>query len=425
MIAMVLLLSGCTQSSESPPDDEIVLAQSQAQRAPDPNVPDADMHELVAGNSVFAFDLYHQVKAEEENLFFSPYSISTALAMTYAGAREETAKQMADTLHFSLLQEQLHPAFNALDLTVTPNNENTETETEEDFTLNIANSLWGQQDYPFHAEFLDLLAENYGAGLRLLDFVNAPEPARQTINDWVSEQTEDKIKDLIPEGAITIYTRLVLANAIYFNASWLHPFDEAGTQDMPFNLLDGTQTNVPMMTMSEPAHLPYVQGSGYQAVELPYMGERASMIIIMPDAGKFTEFETALDAGQVEAILTNLEYKSVALNLPKFSYEMTLSLKETLEEMGMQNAVDCGLADFSGMAKIPPNLCISDVFHKAFVAVDEAGTEAAAATVVIIGIESVPMVDVNLTADRPFIFLIRDTQTGSILFLGRVLNPVQ
>ncbi len=440
VVTLALLLAGCTspnapdvtqqapspsvpdttQQTPSPsaPDAGVTPVQSQSQRVSSPDVPDDDLQSLVAGNNAFAFDLYHALQAETDNLFFSPYSVSTALAMTYAGAREETARQMADTLHFDLPQERLHPAFNALDLAVAQG-------SEDDFRLNVANSLWGQEGYAFLPEFLDLLAENYGAGMRLLDFVQAPEPARITINDWVSEQTEDRIKDLIPKDAITSDTRLVLANAIYFDALWLHPFDQALTRDGTFNLLDGSQVNAQMMGASDPMNLFYAQGTGYQAVDLPYVGDRASMTIIVPDAGNFDDFEAALDAEQLETIVASLEPKSVALTLPKFSYELSVSMKKTLGDMGMPDAVTCEIADFSGMDGVPHNLCITDVFHKAFVAVDEAGTEAAAATAVIVGIESAPMIDVQLTVDRPFIFLIRDTGTGSILFLGRVLAPVE
>lgn len=417
-LALALSLVACT------PGAEIGVAQSQVQRVSLPNVPDADSRELVAGNNAFAFDLYHVVQGEKENIFFSPYSISTALAMTYVGARGDTERQMADVFHFTLPQEQLHPAFNALDLAVVHGGGDAQPSVEEDFTLNVANSLWGQQGYSFLPDFLDLLAENYGAGLRLVDFTSAPEPARLAINEWVSDQTEERIKDLIPQGAITDLTRLVLANAIYFDAKWLHSFDMAHTRDGVFNLLDGRQVSVPMMSMSDPADLLYAQGLGYQAVELPYRGGRAAMTIIVPDSGSFVGLESTLSADQIDAILANMEYASVALTLPKFSYEQSISMAKTLADMGMPDAIDPKRADFSGMDGTQ-DLYITDVFHKAFVAVDEAGTEAAAATAVIIGIESAPVIDVELTVDRPFVFLIRDIETGSILFLGRVLNPAE
>ena len=411
-LALLLILTACVPGPGG--GGKVEVAQSQAERIAAPDVPAADLDALSAGDAAFAVDLYHAVRGEADNLFFSPYSISTALAMTYAGARGETAQQMAETLHFTLPAERLHPAFNALAL---------ELAGGEDFVLNVVNSLWGQQGYTFLPEFLDLLAENYGAGLRLLDFAAAPEPARVTINDWVSEQTEDKINDLIPQGGITSDTRLVLVNAIYFNADWLYPFDKDKTHDAPFTLLDGERVTVPMMDWEMPEHVPYTRGEGYQAVELPYVGGKTSLVLIVPDEGEFAAYEEALTAERLTSLLDDLSTKSVALTMPKFSYDQNLSLAKTLAEMGMPDAMDAARADFSGMDGTR-NLYIGNVFHKAFVAVDEAGTEAAAATAVVMMESAMPIDDaIKLTVDRPFIFLIRDTGTGALLFLGRVENP--
>ncbi len=417
-VIIVALLAGCNNSAT--PNANIGLAKSEAPRNLEPDIPAADTTELVAGNNAFAFDLYKELQSEESNLFFSPYSISVALAMTYAGARGETEQQMADTLRFTLSQNQLHPAFNSLDLRLTANEDQGKSDERTDFTLRIANSLWGQQGYPFLEEFLDLLARNYGAGMRLVDFMTAPEAARIAINDWVSDQTEEKIKDLIPQGAINTMTRLVLANAIYFYADWQRQFDPKATRDAAFTLLDEEQVTVPMM--SQLSGFPYTQGKGFQAVEMPYVGGKAAMTIIVPDSGEFTNFESSLTADQIDDIIANLERKQVKLSLPKFTYESKFSLAETLIEMGMPEAF--GNADFSGMDGTR-NLFISDVFHKAFVAVDEEGTEAAAATAVVMELSAIPMVDVTLTIDRPFIYLIRDTNSGSTLFMGRVLNPAE
>ncbi|MGD9098925.1 MAG: serpin family protein [Anaerolineae bacterium] len=403
-----------SQEQDQPQAQGPQVASSKVQRAMTPSVSPADLADLVDGNSAFAFDLYQALRGQKGNLFYSPYSISLALAMTYAGARGETARQMAETLRFGLAQERLHPAFNALDLKLTGPH-------TEGFELNIANSLWGQHDYVFLSAFLDTLAENYGAGLRLLDFVNAPEPSRQVINDWISQQTEEKIQDLIPAGGITPVTVLVLANAIYFNAEWLHPFAEDRTHDAPFYTLDGKQVTVPMMAMSEPQTLSYARGQGYKAVEMLYKGQEMSMLVVVPDEGQFEAFEAALDAAQVETIVSALAPNKVILRMPKFTYESEFGLAETLAGMGMPDAF--GKADFSGMDGTQ-NLFISDVFHKAFVAVDEAGTEAAAATAVVMSRLSLPEYDVELTVDRPFVFMIRDVETGAILFVGRVVNPV-
>jgi serpin B len=374
---------------------------------------------LVEGNSAFAFDLYQALREQEGNLFYSPHSISLALAMTYAGARNETAEQMADTLQFMLEQDKLHSAFNWLDAELAKRGEGAEGKDGKGFRLNIVNAIWGQKDYTFLSTFLDVLAENYGAGLRILDFINETEQSRVAINDWVSDQTEGRIKDLIPQGVITVATRLVLTNAIYFNAAWDHPFDEWMTADGPFYLLDGGQVNVPMMEQTE--SFGYTEGDGYQAVELQYDGNELSMVILLPEAGNFEAFEEGLQAQQVCDIISGLQPTGVALTMPRFEFDSEFSLKDTLAGMGMPVAFS-GAADFSGMTG-NPELFISDVVHKAFVAVDEAGTEAAAATGVIMPTAAPPEPTVEVTIDRPFIFLIRDIETGAILFVGRVLNP--
>jgi serpin B len=394
------------------------VARSEKPRATPPAGAEADLVELVAGNSAFAFDLYQAVRESEGNLFYSPYSISQALAMTYAGARGETKQQMADTLSFTLSDDRLHPAFNALDLDIAHRGEGAEARAEERFQLNIANALWGQQGFAFLSEFLDVLAQNYGAGLRILDFVTAPEESRVTINDWVSDQTAGKIPDLIPQGIIDDLTRLVLTNAIYFNAGWLFPFEPQDTQDGPFHLLDGGEVTVPMMKQGQ--ELSYAEGEGYQAVSLPYGMSGLSMVLLVPPAGQFGAFESSLSAERVDAIVKGLGRWSVTLSMPKFDFESSFDLGETLATMGMPDAFT-ELADFSGMTG-SRDLLIQAVVHKAFVSVDEEGTEAAAATAVVMGPTSVPE-HVDLTIDRPFIFLIRDYETGTVLFVGRVVNP--
>jgi serpin B len=339
-----------------------------------------------------------------------------ALAMTYAGAREETARQMASTLHFTLSRERLHPAFNALDLELAGRGEGLEEEQGDGFRLNVANSIWGQKDYTFLPEFLDVLALNYGAGLRLLDFVMFPERSRITINDWVSDQTEGRIEDLLPQGTITPLTRLVLTNAIYFKASWKTPFLEQLTRDGVFHTLNGRDVTVSMMSLD--TEFGYTRAPSCQAVELLYLGEQLSMVILVPDSGAFEEFEAALDAEQLRSLLRGLASTRVQLSMPKFQYEFTLPLKATLMGLGMEDPFS-EFADFSGMDG-SRRLFIHDVRHKAFIAVDEKGTEAAAATAVTVGVTSVPPA---VTIDRPFIFLIRDLPTGTVLFLGRVVDP--
>lgn len=417
-LMLILVLLGLTACAPNRPA-QAQVAQSDKPRVLSPAVAPSNLEELVAGNSAFAFDLYQAIRKQPGNLFYSPYSISVALAMTYAGARGETERQMAQVLHFALEQARLHPAFNALDQALASRGAGAKSKDGQPFRLRVANSLWGQAGYTFLPAFLDTLAENYGAGLRLVDFKGAPEDARKAINDWVSDRTEGRIRDLIPQGAIDTLTRLVLANAIYFNAAWMHTFEKSATQDGPFYLLDGSQVTVPMMRQNE--RFPYFAGKGVQAVELPYDGGEVSMVLLVPDRGAFSAFEEALSAQVVTDILARMEQISVNLAMPRFKYDATLSLADTLRAMGMPEAFSAN-ADFSGMDGTR-NLAITDVFHKAFVAVDEAGTEAAAATAVIIGLTAMPASPVDLTVDRPFIFLIRDIQTGAILFVGRVLNP--
>jgi serpin B len=414
----LVILAGCTYPSGGRPPG--LSAQSDKQRTTSPDVPASDQAELAGGNSAFAFDLYRLLRKEKEgNLFYSPYSISLALAMTYAGAHGETERQMADTLHYTLPQDQLHPAFNWLDLELAGRGEGAQGKDGEGFQLNIANALWGQEEYAFRPEFLDTLAVNYGAGMRLVDFTGDPEAARVAINNWASDQTEDRIKDLIPAGVIDELTRLVLTNAIYFNAAWAEPFEESQTQNGAFTLLDGSQVTVPMMHHT--ASYGYAVGKGYQAIDLPYDGREISMVILLPDEGTFDAFESSLDAEGVDAILNDLTYQEVALTLPKFEVESDFSLVEALAEMGMPIAFSTD-ADFSGMDGTR-RLCIGDVLHKSFITVDEAGTEAAAATAVEMKLTSAPMDPVSVSVDHPFIFLIRDIETDAVLFIGCVVNP--
>lgn len=414
MLTLLVGLGACGQATGGD------LIQSDEPRETAPDVSDSDLETLVEGNSDFAFNLYQQLKDKEGNLFYSPYSISLALAMTYGGARGETETQMADALSFILPQGKLHPAFNSLSLELDSRGEGAEGKDGEGFRLNIVNAIWGQLDYEFLSDFLDLLAVNYGAGLRVLDFINETEKSRVTINDWVADQTEGRIEDLIPAGAISPLTRLVLTNAIYFNAQWQHTFEAEMTHDGTFHLLDGSQVTVPMMNQEE--HFKYAEGDGYQAIELRYDGGELSMVILLPASGQFQAFEAALDAETVAGIIASLEHQEVELTMPKFEYESDFSLKEALSALGMPIAFSDSEADFSGMTDDPEGLFIADVIHKAFVSVDEEGTEAAAATAVIMDAAAAPMEVVEFTADRPFIFLIRDIETGAILFVGRTLD---
>jgi len=395
------------------------VLESQVQRELDPQVSDIDLADVVAGNNAFAIDFYRQASQEDGNLFFSPYSLSIALAMTYAGARGETEQQMVQALHFSLPQETIHQAFNALDLDLSSRASDVEDMADaQAFQLNIANALWGQSGYPFLGSFVDQLALNYGAGLRLVDFAQAAEEARLEINQWVEDQTQGKIKDLIPEGIPLEMTRLVLTNAIYFKADWQFPFMKEATSEQPFYLLDGEQTQVEMMAQSDPKPLPYLAGDGFQALEFPYVGDEVAMLLLVPDAGQFVEFEKSFDSERLDEIVGQLKEERVSLYMPKFSFTKEITANDVLDALGMKDAFQPGTADFSGMDGAR-DLFIQYVLHKAFVAVDEKGTEAAAATAVIVGKTAIMEPDVRLVIDRPFIFLIRDKVNGSILFVGR------
>lgn len=415
-LALFLLSAACG------PAPAVNVAQSTRPRLIAPGAPPNDLRSLVEGNNAFALALYQSLRSDDGNLIFSPFSISLALAMTYAGARGETEAQMAEALRFTMPQDRLHPAFNLLDLDLAKRGEAI-SKDEEPLQLNIANAVWAQQGHPFLQEYLDLMAMNYGAGIRLADFANQAEAVRREINDWVSERTEGKIEDLLPEGVLDALTRMVLVNAIYFKADWETQFDPDNTAEAPFYLLDGSQVQVEMMSNGFYG-MPYSRGDGYQAVELAYQGGTAAMDIIVPDEGRFSEFEAALDADALSTILNEMQPVSVDLSLPKFRFTSEFSLPEQLAALGMTDAFDPNRADFSGMDGAR-DLYISDVIHKAFVAVDEEGTEAAAATAVIIRETSAPLYDVTLTVDRPFIFVIRDLPSGQILFIGRVLNPAQ
>jgi len=422
LITAMLAMVSCTgvEEGERARAPGMALASEKPRVAP-ADIPDSDLSRLVEGNSAFAFDLYRFLAEREggENLFYSPYSISLALAMTYAGARGQTEAQMTEALRFRLAQEDLHAAFNALDQELAQRGEDAEGKDEEGFRLNIANAIWGQEDYEFLSSFLDVLAENYGAGLRILDFAEAPEASRVAINEWISEQTEGRIEDLVPEGAIDPLTRLVLTNAIYFNAAWANPFQERATRERPFTRLDGSEVPVPMMHQTTP--FLYAAGEDFQAVQLHYDGYDMSMVVVVPRQGDFEAFEESLDGGRMQAIIEELERREVALAMPKFEFDASFGLKEALSALGMPQAFT-GDADFSGMTG-SQDLFISEVLHEAFVSVDEEGTEAAAATAVIMPTSAMPEEPVELTIDHPFIFLIRDIQTGAVLFVGRVLDP--
>lgn len=411
---LVVGITGCNPAASAG------VVKSDKPRDTSPEVNTDTQSELVEGNNTFALKLYQSLTNQGENIFFSPYSISEALAMTFAGAAGDTEKAMADAMEFTLDQDKLHPVFNWLDLEFEKRGQGAEGKDGEGFRLRIANSIWGQKDFKFLSPFLDVLAINYSAGLRTVDFIKDTEKSRITINDWVEEQTENRIKDLIPQGGVNQMTRMVLTNAIYFNAAWLNPFKEEMTYNGTFTKINGNTISVPLM--KQIGSMRYTEGDEYQAVELQYDGRELSMVVILPKDGEFSNFESSLDGANLQRIIGQLRTYSVTLTLPKFEYESSFSLKDALSRLGMSVAFSDG-ADFSGMDG-KKDLFIQDVLHKAFVSVDEAGTEAAAATAVMVGTTSMPE-SATITINQPFIYLIRDNATGSIIFLGRVMDPTK
>lgn len=418
---VAVVLVSCTskttpeQDGPPPPGQEVASSLSR-DTAPDTTA--EELAQLTGDNAAFGWELYREIAQDGENLFFSPHSISVALAMTWAGARGNTETEMANALHFSLGQERLHPAFNALDLELATRAEASGANPPLPFRLNVTNALFGQVDFAFLDLFLDTLALNYGAGMRLMDFVNEAEESRVAINAWVADKTGNRIEELIPQGVVDSATRLVLVNAIYFTASWAEPFDEANTTDDPFTLLDGTEITAP--TMHASALTVYADGPNYRAAELSYDGQQLAMLLIVPDERQFAAVESSLSASTVRQIRDELKGHQVDFALPKFSFRSQVPAKVPLMSLGMVDAFG-GAADLSGMNGTG-GLFIQDVVHEAFIAIDEKGTEAAAATAVVVGETSAPPA-ATLTVDRPFMFAIIDRPTGATLFIGRVVDP--
>ena len=379
-----------------------------------PEAKPAHISALVSGNNAFALSLYAQLDAGEENLFFSPASISSALAMTYAGARGETAEQMAKVLHFQ--PATVHSAFAALlgDLAA-KGQDNGEV-------LTIANALWGQEGYPFRPAFVELASKNYHAGQESLDFADHPEQARLTINAWIEKETRDKIADMLAPGVITPDTRLVLTNAVYFKGAWSHTFAKNATRDEQFWRHGREAITVPLMHQKHGYR--YAEAPGLQVLELPYRKHLSLLIVLPRDRGGLGELEKSLSAERIEQWLGKMKTTEVDLWLPRFKVTAAMNLKRRLSQLGMPLAF-LDDADFSGISD-KEGLRISDVVHKAYVDINEEGTEAAASTAVMITPTMArmnPHPPVVFRADHPFLFMIRDPDTASILFLGRLTDP--
>jgi serpin B len=404
-------------------ENGVRLVQAEVPRQEPQGVGDPDVDRLVQGLNTLGVDLYKITsQSGEENLIFSPYSIALAFSMAYGGAMGQTEAQMMKTLGY-LPQTEQHPTFNALDQYLAALGESPEGQSQanddqgEAFQLDVANAVWGQAGFPFKDAYLQTLAEYYGAGLREVDFAQNPEAARERINQWVAEQTKDKIKDLAPQGSINASTRLVLANAIYFKAAWLYPFMESVTRQEDFTLLDRSQVEADMMHGG--GRFPYSQGDGYQALQIPYTGDKVDLLVVLPDEGLFGAIEDQLSVEFLERVRDEMETHDVSLAMPRFDFDSEIDLVRAFQAMGMTDPFS-GEADFSGMVE-GGGLSISAAQHKGTIKVDEIGTEASAATMIAVGVSAIQRAEVTL--DRPFIFAIVERETGSILFLGRVVNP--
>lgn len=421
--ALTVLASLVVVACGAGTNEPFEIAKSGLARDTAPNATAAEVGQLASDNAAFAVDMYKQATAAAGagDVFFSPYSISSALAMSYAGARNATANEMAAAMRFSLPDARLHTAFNAVDLALAQRGQGAKAADGKAFRLNVVNSTFSQKNYPIEKPFLDTLALDYGAGVRLCDFERQPEPARKMINQWVSDKTENRINDLLQPGSIGSDTRLVLVNAIYFNGAWLHPFQPEQTATGAFHKLDGSTSSVPLMHQTE--SFGYMADDLVQAVELPYDGGQVSMVVVLP-RGDFKSFESSFTSARAQSIFAGLQQREVRVSLPKFEIKgATVSLKPALQALGMKQAFT-GDADFSGIVKPSvERIFIGDVLHQAFVKVDEKGTEAAAATAVVFKAGSAPVEVPSFVADKPFMFFVRDVPTGSVLFAGRVAAP--
>jgi serpin B len=374
-----------------------------------------DQAQAVRGSNQFAADLYARLCTQPGNLFFSPESISTAFAMTYAGAAGETAAQTARVFHFTLPPDRLHPAMGALLRQMNA--------AHSGYELHVADALWAQQDENFRKSFLSLVQSDYAAGFHQVDFRSSPDSVRNGINQWIEKQTNDKIKDMLGPGTVTPMTRLVLTNAIYFKGSWVDPFQQRNTRPDAFHLTRSQSVQAPFMHRS--GGYQYLDGGTFQAIELPYQGNDLSMVILLPrQIDGLPALEQSFTAAALDRWLQRFQFaEKINLSLPRFTMTQEFELSQTLAAMGMPQAFSA-LANFSAMS---PNsgLKISAAIHKAFVDVNETGTEAAAATSTMITATAMRMMapPIVFNADHPFLFLIRDRKSGSILFLGRVVDP--
>ncbi len=400
-----ILFAGCLNDNNGVENDDI--------GSPD-DTAEGDASLIADACNRFALDLYMSLLGDDPdgNLFISPWSIHTALSMTYEGARSTTADEMREVLHLWDNDTSRRDSYCKMSDRI--------KEEDSEFDLYTANAIWPQEGFPFGEDFLGIIGNTYGSGVESVDYENDHEAARETINEWAMERTKDKIDELLPPGSVDPLTRLVLTNAIYFKGKWILPFDPDSTRDTDFRLADGSRIDVPMMSMGhEDAHFKYTETKDLQAIELPYDGSEISMTIILPKENDLGSLGEKLDIDMISDITDDLNERDVDLFLPRFEMTRESSLVTHLDDLGMVSAFGTD-ADFSGMCDTP--LFISEVRHKAFIEVNEEGTEAAAATGVVMTLSADPSWS-TFRADHPFIFLIRHRDTGNILFMGKVMDP--
>lgn len=425
-LAALFLLSACVPITSEPepttnlPVEEIEMLSGKVDYNPNPQYTPEQAASLAAANNQFAFDLYQQLKSGQGNLLYSPYSLFQALTMVYGGARGDTAAQIRDVLHYPLSDEELHRVSNALNLALS-SGEKDSNQNNSAFTLQIANALWAMQNGHIEESYLDLLSENYSAGMRTVDFAQSQEAA-DLINRWAQENTNDKIKEIANPDMFNANTRLALTNAVYFKGAWRFPFMEADTQKQAFTLLNGDQVDVDMMRIST-EEFSALKNEQIQMVELNYANSSMVMDLIAPVDGKWDAFSQTLTAGLLDDYLEQLATHRVDLSLPKFKIETPeMDLINPMQDLGVVDLFGMA-ADLSGMTG-DKSLLISTLVQKAFIDVNEAGTEAAAVTIAVAQEKGMISPEpITITFDSPFLFLIRDGETGAILFIGQLLQP--
>jgi serpin B len=406
MAFLVLLVSGCTQNYTPNHSSNATIVPSTI----------GALDNVIDANNQFGTELYSVYKSKEGNLFFSPYSISSALTMTYEGARGQTAEEMQNVLHLPGNIDKVRSGFATIYSGL--------NRADKPYSLNTANALWAQKDYPFDSGYLSTIANYYGGNATNLDFRKDAEGARRIINSWVEDKTNGKIKDIISQGQLDATTRMVLTNTIYFKANWTQQFDSDLTRDQPFTTDSG---NVTVKMMHQTEYFNYSETSNFQMLEMPYKGNDLSMIIILPKYS-LSSMENSLSTDNLASWKASMKEQEVVVSISKFKFETKYLMASDLAAMGMPTAFSWPGADFTGMSPTG-ELYIGQVIHQTFVEVSESGTEAAAATAVVMKAGAAPGVKPPepkvFTADHPFIFLIQEKATGNILFMGRIANPLQ